>query len=242
VEHDFVNNRHVPKRRPISIYLYGGISQKMELSRTTAVVPGSGSNATLRHDRRAQHVGTDVCPCYREIQEGVPVSDINGNKLGDSKIAAQRGIALVTFSRIGMAAPGMGEYQGTSPLAARSSPQDDISVASRIEHVHYVRELLVSFCTSHVRQRKLQWDLRRVWLQMAALNSLLNTERAKCTIPKCMSGHQYRVQAASAGIQHVCILKKVKIKVILRPTVTRPVRLCVRHPSGTRDQFFPFSL
>jgi hypothetical protein len=50
-------------------------------------------------------------PCCREIQEGVPVSDINGNKLGDSKIAAQRGIALVTFSRIGMAAPGMGEYQ-----------------------------------------------------------------------------------------------------------------------------------
>lgn len=43
----------------------------------------------------------------REIQEGVPVSDINGNRLGDSKIAAQRGIALVTFSRIGMAAPGM---------------------------------------------------------------------------------------------------------------------------------------
>jgi hypothetical protein len=33
---------------------------------------------------------------------------------------------------------------------------------------------------------------------------------------------------------------KVKIKVILRPRVSRPVRLGVRHPSGTRDQFFFF--
>ncbi|XP_069699488.1 sideroflexin-3 [Periplaneta americana] len=43
----------------------------------------------------------------REIQEGVPITDINGNRLGNSKTAAKSGIALVTFSRIGMAAPGM---------------------------------------------------------------------------------------------------------------------------------------
>jgi hypothetical protein len=31
---------------------------------------------------------------------------------------------------------------------------------------------------------------------------------------------------------------QVKVKVILRPTVSRPVRLSVRHPYGTCDQFF----
>ena len=52
---------------------------------------------------------TDRRSFCREIQEGVPVSDIDGKRLGNSKTAAQRGIALVTVSRIGMAAPGMGE-------------------------------------------------------------------------------------------------------------------------------------
>jgi hypothetical protein len=45
----------------------------------------------------------------RELQEGVPVVDDNGNKLGQSKIAAKTGIIAVVLSRVGMASPGMGK-------------------------------------------------------------------------------------------------------------------------------------
>jgi hypothetical protein len=31
----------------------------------------------------------------------------------------------------------------------------------------------------------------------------------------------------------------LKVKVILRPTLCRSVHLGIRHPPGTRDQFFP---
>jgi hypothetical protein len=38
------------------------------------------------------------------------------------------------------------------------------------------------------------------------------------------------------------LTSQVKVKVILRPTVCRSVRLGIRNPPGTRDQFFPFSI
>jgi hypothetical protein len=34
------------------------------------------------------------------------------------------------------------------------------------------------------------------------------------------------------------LVDEVEVEVNLRPTVSRPVRLGVRHPSGTGDQFF----
>ncbi len=42
----------------------------------------------------------------------MPVVDENGNRMGDSQVAAKTGIGAVTFSRIMMASPGM----STSPI------------------------------------------------------------------------------------------------------------------------------
>ncbi|XP_061492185.1 sideroflexin-3 isoform X1 [Rhineura floridana] len=43
----------------------------------------------------------------RELKFGIPVTDENGNRLGESKAAAQQAIVQVVVSRIGMAAPAM---------------------------------------------------------------------------------------------------------------------------------------
>lgn len=43
----------------------------------------------------------------REIQHGIPVIDENGNRVGESKVAAKWAISMVVLSRVGMAAPGM---------------------------------------------------------------------------------------------------------------------------------------
>ncbi len=45
----------------------------------------------------------------RELTDGIPVVDKNGNELGKSKNAAQSGITAVTISRVAMAAPGFGK-------------------------------------------------------------------------------------------------------------------------------------
>nr|XP_060622990.1 sideroflexin-3 [Anolis sagrei ordinatus] len=43
----------------------------------------------------------------RELKFGIPITDENGNRLGESKKAAQQAIVQVVVSRIGMAAPAM---------------------------------------------------------------------------------------------------------------------------------------
>lgn len=48
------------------------------------------------------------CP-YRELKVGIPITDENGNRLGESTAAAQKAIFQVVVSRIGMAAPAMGK-------------------------------------------------------------------------------------------------------------------------------------
>jgi hypothetical protein len=43
----------------------------------------------------------------KELKEGIPVLDENGNKIGNSPSAAKTAISQVVLSRIGMCAPGM---------------------------------------------------------------------------------------------------------------------------------------
>ena len=47
-----------------------------------------------------------------ELTNGIPVFDENNDRLGESKAAARSAISQVAISRIIMAMPGMGEYQG----------------------------------------------------------------------------------------------------------------------------------
>lgn len=47
----------------------------------------------------------------RELKYGIPVTDENGNRLGESANAAQQAIVQVVVSRIGMAVPAMGNFK-----------------------------------------------------------------------------------------------------------------------------------
>uniref|UniRef100_A0A8C0HRQ5 Sideroflexin-3 n=1 Tax=Buteo japonicus TaxID=224669 RepID=A0A8C0HRQ5_9AVES len=59
----------------------------------------------------------------RELKLGIPVTDENGNRLGESTAAAQKAIFQVVVSRIGMAAPAMGESPLLHPcLGAAAGP------------------------------------------------------------------------------------------------------------------------
>ena len=51
----------------------------------------------------------DLHAYCRELQNGIPVFAEDGERLGDSKAAARKGISQVVISRILMASPGMGK-------------------------------------------------------------------------------------------------------------------------------------
>lgn len=52
----------------------------------------------------------------RELKYGIPVTDAEGKRLGESAKAAQQAIVQVVVSRIGMAIPAMGKIQFSSFL------------------------------------------------------------------------------------------------------------------------------
>ena len=47
----------------------------------------------------------------KELREGIEVYDADGNKVGESKVAAKKAITQVVSSRIAMASPGMCKYR-----------------------------------------------------------------------------------------------------------------------------------
>lgn len=54
-----------------------------------------------------------VSVSFRELKYGIPVTDENGNRLGESPNAAKQAIMQVVVSRIGMAVPAMGKENAT---------------------------------------------------------------------------------------------------------------------------------
>ncbi|NXJ16034.1 SFXN1 protein, partial [Odontophorus gujanensis] len=66
----------------------------------------------------------------RELKVGIPITDENGNRLGESTAAAQKAIFQVVVSRIGMAAPAMGECPALSPGCEGQGPVGLISFFS----------------------------------------------------------------------------------------------------------------
>lgn len=54
-----------------------------------------------------------VSVLFRELKHGIPVTDENGNRLGESPNAAKQAIMQVVVSRIGMAVPAMGKVNAT---------------------------------------------------------------------------------------------------------------------------------
>ena len=49
--------------------------------------------------------------------QGIALTNSKGEKMGESKVAARKGIAMVTFSRILMASPGIKQLCLSSPLS-----------------------------------------------------------------------------------------------------------------------------
>uniref|UniRef100_A0A2I3RZQ6 Sidoreflexin n=1 Tax=Pan troglodytes TaxID=9598 RepID=A0A2I3RZQ6_PANTR len=101
---------------------------------TGAVATALGLNALTKHvspliGRFVPFAAVAAANCIniplmrqRELKVGIPVTDENGNRLGESANAAKQAITQVVVSRILMAAPGMAIYFSTQRFPWMSAP------------------------------------------------------------------------------------------------------------------------
>uniref|UniRef100_A0A665VXG6 Sidoreflexin n=1 Tax=Echeneis naucrates TaxID=173247 RepID=A0A665VXG6_ECHNA len=99
---------------------------------TGAVATALGLNALTKHvspliGRFVPFAAVAAANCIniplmrqRELQHGIPITDENDNRLGESTKAAQQAISQVVVSRILMASPGMGTNNIASPAHLNS--------------------------------------------------------------------------------------------------------------------------
>ncbi|KFQ98081.1 Sideroflexin-1, partial [Opisthocomus hoazin] len=109
---------------------------------TGAVVTALGLKSLTKVSRYVPFAAVAAANCIniplmrqRELKLGIPVTDENGNRLGESTAAAQKAICQVVVSRIGMAAPAMARLWATSWLQGSGH---------RWEQVIYAAQLLLS--------------------------------------------------------------------------------------------------
>ncbi|KAG8128691.1 hypothetical protein E2320_015500 [Naja naja] len=100
---------------------------------TGAVATALGLNALTKHvspliGRFVPFAAVAAANCIniplmrqRELKYGIPITDENGNRLGESSKAAQQAIVQVVVSRILMAAPGMEVPMDECPHSSRIS-------------------------------------------------------------------------------------------------------------------------
>ena len=74
-----------------------GNSINIPLMRRTELTDGRESNGLLNHQLQLHQL------CL----SGIMLESAEGEKIGESKIAARQGISMVVLSRVGMATPGM---------------------------------------------------------------------------------------------------------------------------------------